>query len=589
MITLFLLGFVSVAFGDYYPSSYFWDFKNYSYLGFSQAVNFASTPHQGVTYDDSLVGYWRLDEGAGLVAHDDSGKGNDGTLVGASWVDGKFGKALSFNGSTNYVDCGSGASLNITGNSLSIAFWANFAASKTAYSIIAKDNVFSQKKSFEVFRGADGRVYFDLMTDSYHELSTVPLSSGVWYFIVCTYDGGYMRIYVNDVAGSSLAGTGNIVSSPRNLKFGTGGYNSAYYNGTLDEVMIYDRALSANMVASLYTMGPYVHPDSVSFANYYSFIDPLTNNTILVYVKSPNANSNNIALVTCTNFFAGNSLAFQANNSATVNVWTNLGRPAFTAGVWNSGNYTTTLTLDPSSTAELNWNTYNITTYVDTHSGVSPSNVTVGYSGSQTFNFNASQGYRFNVVVDGVSQGQISSYTFSNVTEPHSINVTSVLLKYTVAASADLGSTISPSGDVLVNYGGSQLFTVQNKTGYKVTHVYVDDVDKGAISNYTFSNVTGNHVISVSSESLPAPSPSPSPTATPTPKPSQSPEPTNSPSSTPTSQPETNQFPTQTAAIAAVAIVALIAGFGLAFKKGYITIETVDEENPEGTSDDYTI
>jgi hypothetical protein len=218
----------------------------------------------------------------------------------------------------------------------------------------------------------------------------------------------------------------------------------------------------------------------------------------------------------------------------------------------------------------------------------------VGYGGSQTLNFTASQGYSFNVVVDGVSQGQISGYTFSNVTEPHSVNVTSALLKYTVTASADLGSTISPSGDVSVNYGGSQLFTVQNKTGYNVKHVYVDSVDKGAISNYTFSNVTANHVISVSSESLSStnsstPTPTPTASTTSTPVPSQSPEPTNSPSPTPTSQQETNQFPTETAVIAVIAVATLIAVFALAFKKGYITIEVVDEENPQETQDDYTI
>ena len=190
-------------------------------------------------------------------------------------------------------------------------------------------------------------------------------------------------------------------------------------------------------------------------------------------------------------------MVFQANNSATVNVWTNLGQPVFTTGIWNSNNFTSTLTLDASSTSELNWNTYNITTYTDAHSSVSPSNVTVGYGGSQTFSFNASQGYGLNVFVDGVSQGQISSYTFSNVTAVHSVNVTSALLKYTVSASADSGSTISPCGDVSVNYGGSQLFTIQSKIGYTVTLVYVDSVDKGVISNYTFSNVQANHTISV--------------------------------------------------------------------------------------------
>jgi hypothetical protein len=372
------------------------------------------------------------------------------------------------------------------------------------------------------------------------------------------------------------------------LIIGADDNGNSFFNGVIDEACIYNRVLSAAEVAELYAMNPYARPDPILFANYYNFTDPVTNNSMLIHIDNPSTNSNNVALVTCTGFFGGNRLVFQANNSATVNVWTNLGQPVFTTGVWNSNNYTTTLTLDASSTAELNWNTYNITTYADAHSGVSPSNVTVGFGGSQTFNFNASQGYRFNVAVDGESQGQISSYTFNNVTAPHVVNVTSDQLKYTITASADSGSTISPSGSISVNYGGSQFFTIQNKTGYNVTHVYVDNVDKGAVSNYTFSNVNENHAISVSSEPLsstdtstPTPSPSPTPTASPTPVPSQSPESTNSPSPTPTSQPETNQFPTQTALIVAVAIATLIAVFALAFKKGYISVEVVDEEDGE--------
>jgi hypothetical protein len=102
-----------------------------------------------------------------------------------------------------------------------------------------------------------------------------------------------------------------------------------------------------------------------------------------------------------------------------------MGQPTFTTGVWNNENYTTTLALDASSIAEINWNDYKLTTYTDAHSGISPSNITVGYSGNQTLNFNVSQGYRFNVLVDGVQHGQISSYAFENITASHVVSVTS--------------------------------------------------------------------------------------------------------------------------------------------------------------------
>ena len=70
---------------------------------------------------------------------------------------------------------------------------------------------------------------------------------------------------------------------------------------------------------------------------------------------------------------------------------------------------------------------------------------------------------------------------------------------YSISASADSNSTINPSGTVNVASGGSQAFTISANTGYHLTHVYVDSADPGAISNYTFTNVTANHSISVTS------------------------------------------------------------------------------------------
>lgn len=57
--------------------------------------------------------YAQSDEGSGNVVKDISGNGNDGVVYGAMWVDGKFGKALSFDGKDEYIDCGNNASLDI--------------------------------------------------------------------------------------------------------------------------------------------------------------------------------------------------------------------------------------------------------------------------------------------------------------------------------------------------------------------------------------------------------------------------------------------------------------------------------------------
>ena len=99
------------------------------------------------------------------------------------------------------------------------------------------------------------------------------------------------------------------------------------------------------------------------------------------------------------------------------------------------------------------------------------------------------------VTVDGVSQGAISSYTFSNVTANHTISATFSVRTYTITASAGTGGTISPSGSVTVNHGANQTFAITPNTGYSISSVTVDGVSQGAISSYTFSNVTAAHTI----------------------------------------------------------------------------------------------
>ena len=72
----------------------------------------------------TIVGLWLFDEGSGKIAKDLSGNGNDGTLEGPKWVDGKFGKALNFNGASDYVDTGNNPITDPGGTKiLSISAW----------------------------------------------------------------------------------------------------------------------------------------------------------------------------------------------------------------------------------------------------------------------------------------------------------------------------------------------------------------------------------------------------------------------------------------------------------------------------------
>ncbi len=152
--------------------------------------------------------------------------------------------------------------------------------------------------------------------------------------------------------------------------------------------------------------------------------------------------------------------------------------------------------------------------------GISPSGTVFVTAGqSQTFTSSPSIGYTLgNLAVDGVSQGALGSYTFSNVAAPHTISASFAPKTYTINASVNgnggtispsgaqtvshggslasvngSGGTISPSGAQTVSHGGSLAFTIAPNAGYDVGNVVVDGVSRGAITSYTFTSVTAGH------------------------------------------------------------------------------------------------
>ncbi len=131
---------------------------------------------------------------------------------------------------------------------------------------------------------------------------------------------------------------------------------------------------------------------------------------------------------------------------------------------------------------------------------ISPAgNVSVDYGGSQSFAITADVGYHVaDVIVDGVSQGAVSSYVFTNVQAAHVINASFAIDTFMIAASAGADGVISPAGNVSVDYGGSQSFAITADVGYHVADVIVDGVSQGAVSSYVFTNVQAAHVINAS-------------------------------------------------------------------------------------------
>jgi hypothetical protein len=143
---------------------------------------------------------------------------------------------------------------------------------------------------------------------------------------------------------------------------------------------------------------------------------------------------------------------------------------------------------------------YTITATAGPNGSITPSGaVVVNYGANQTFTFTPNANYLIlDVLVDGVSNPAAvaaGSYTFSNVTQNHTIAVTFVKATYVITPTAGAGCTITPGTPQTVPYQGSQSFTIAANTGYDLVDVTVNGVSQGPITSYTFVNVTSNGTI----------------------------------------------------------------------------------------------
>jgi len=143
--------------------------------------------------------------------------------------------------------------------------------------------------------------------------------------------------------------------------------------------------------------------------------------------------------------------------------------------------------------------TYAITSSAETGGIITPAGITnVPCGGNQAYTISNLSCYTIqNVLVDGVSQGPITTYSFTNVTTNHAISATFTSDTYAINSSAGTGGTITLAGSTSVNCGADQTYTIIPATCYQIQDVFVDGVSLGPINTYTFTNVTANHTISV--------------------------------------------------------------------------------------------
>ena len=197
------------------------------------------------TNSSGLVAAYSFNEGTGTTVADASGNGNVGTISNAAWAaSGKYGGALSFNGTNARVNIPNSASLQLS-SGMTLEAWVNPSTTTSVWrDVIYKgdDNYYLEASSDNGGKPAVGGTFGGGNANAY---GSTPLGANAWSYVAVTYDGATIRLYVNGTMVGSQAKTGAITSSTNQLQIGGDALYGQYFSGLIDEIRIYNTALSA--------------------------------------------------------------------------------------------------------------------------------------------------------------------------------------------------------------------------------------------------------------------------------------------------------------------------------------------------------
>lgn len=201
--------------------------------------------------------YWRLGEASGTIADDASPNNRDGTYVntptlnvGSLLKGDKANGAVMLNGTDEYISIADNAAFDVA--NLSVEFWAKFTSSAQVR-IVSRDDVSNLSWNVAFSTTLKFRIYIATVLTELD--SGVIINDGIAHHVVCSYDGAYMRIFVDGVQVAKKAQTGNIDSVASQIFVSSFRGASNFFNGTIDEVAFYGAALPAKVIREHYQKG----------------------------------------------------------------------------------------------------------------------------------------------------------------------------------------------------------------------------------------------------------------------------------------------------------------------------------------------
>ena len=182
---------------------------------------------------------------------------NEGTVVGGvSYVPGKSGQAFDLNGTTGYISIPDASAIEVT-SQLTLSAWINPDDVGNFRQIISKFGS-SGNYAYQIGLAPSGRLRIDFSGDGAGytnlESSTGALTTGTWQLVTATFDNGAAKLYINgnQVASSTMGFTSIYSAGNSNLNIGRDPAGSQYFDGRIDEAAVYNRALSAGEISTLY-------------------------------------------------------------------------------------------------------------------------------------------------------------------------------------------------------------------------------------------------------------------------------------------------------------------------------------------------
>ena len=202
----------------------------------------------------ALVAHWAMEENGGAILVDSSASKNNADIIeGPSWVQGKRGLALKLDGTNTYCLVPDDPSLNIS-RTITMATWIK-PAKYGRQRLIRKvdtDNLLG----YSLFLSNDSTVVVEFNHEDnlrVQSTSKYPANGNTWMHITATYDGNTIRLYINGVEENSLTNDFDIGVTHNDLTIGASDDDNNYFDGSLDDLRIYNYALSLTEINNLQT------------------------------------------------------------------------------------------------------------------------------------------------------------------------------------------------------------------------------------------------------------------------------------------------------------------------------------------------